>query len=444
MANFDYDVIVAGGGGAGLTAAYRLGSAGHSVLILDKETRLGGRTLSGLAGNSYPFNLGTQFFVGEVGPLADLRKELGIKGRLTAMSPLGLFMKGKFFETRSDFDLLWKLPISVRAKISLALTMKKFQLQAQKFFTPGWIARNSKRMKQLDAQHYSDTIRNIHPEALPFFRLLAGDICANHPEDVSSIGGMVSTMAVGFGDYFVGDEGNESLHKTMLERSNAETRTGAEIVTMQTFSDHVAVTFNSDGMQKTVTAKYLVSALPADVVIRTIPDLPPAKKAALGKVIYGPYVTGVFVTSEDGEARWRKIPAMMSMDTVFGFVVNQSFPFYGEGKGRPGSVLFGMAFTDVAKAFLEKDEQEIRQIFKHDMLKIYPEMEGVLKQVIVQKWTHGLPGFRPGAFEETPLRGAPHGRIHFAGDYTADINASLRAAVASAETCAAAIIRDMH
>jgi len=64
MANFDYDVIIAGGGGAGLTAAYRLGSAGYSVLIVEKEIRMGGRTLSGQAGNAYPFNLGTQVFCG--------------------------------------------------------------------------------------------------------------------------------------------------------------------------------------------------------------------------------------------------------------------------------------------------------------------------------------------------------------------------------------------
>lgn len=443
MVNFNYDVIVAGGGGAGLTAAYRLGQAGRSVLIVDKETRLGGRTLSGIAGNTYPYNLGTQFFVGDVGPLADLRRELGIEGRFISLSPLGLFMKGKFVETRSDLDMLMKIPISIPAKLSLAFYMKKFHAQAAKLFNPDWIETHSKQMSRLDSQYYSEAIRNIHPEALPFFRLLAGDICANQPEDVSSIGGMVSTIAVGLGECFMADEGNESLQKAMLQRSGATTLTGAEIVSIRTYRDHVELTYVTDGIERTLTAKYIVSALPADVVLRIIPDLHPAKKAALSNVKYGPYVTGIFVTSEEGDARWRRIPAMVSLDTVFGFVVNQSFPFYGEDKVKPGSVLFGLSFTDNAKILIEKDDDEIRQIFKRDILKIFPEMEKNLKEIVVQKWTHGLPGFRPGAFAETPLRSAPHGRIYFAGDYTADINASLKAAISSAEDCAAAILREL-
>jgi len=359
------------------------------------------------------------------------------------MAPLGVFMAGKLAVTRSNFDMLRQLPISLAAKISLAFNMLKFQTQARKFYKPGWISRNGQRMRELDRQCYSEAIQDIHAEALPFFRLLAGDLCANQPEDVSSIGGMVSTIALAFGDCFVGEEGNESLHKAMLQLSGADTVNGAEVKAMRSYPDHVELTFYHEGGERTATAKYMVSALPADVVLSTVPDLDPAKRAALGNVIYGPYITGVFITCEEGDARWRRLPMMVSFDTAFGFVVNQSFAFYGEGKGKPGSVIFGMAFTENAKALMEKEEEEIRQIYRADMLKIFPEMETVLKEVIIQKWTHGLPGFRPGAYGETSLRKEPHGRIYFAGDYTADINGSLRVAVISAEECAAAIIREL-
>ena len=40
----EYDVIVVGGGLAGLTAARDLGESGRSVLLLEARDRLGGRT----------------------------------------------------------------------------------------------------------------------------------------------------------------------------------------------------------------------------------------------------------------------------------------------------------------------------------------------------------------------------------------------------------------
>lgn len=436
MANFDYDVIVAGGGGAGLTAAYRLGSAGYSVLILEKDARFGGRTMSGMAGNAYPYNLGTQFLVSDVGPLADLRRELGISGRFTANSPIGVFMHGKLTESRSNFEMLRKLPISLPAKVSLAFHMLKLQSQAYKFYNPNWITKNPQKMHALDQRAYSEMLRGVHPEALPFFRFLASDLCANEPEDVSSIGGVASTIALAHGDCFVGDEGNDVLHRVLLERSGADTVPGAEIVEMRSQADHAEVRYLKNGVEQVATAKYIVSALPSYAVAKTVVDLPSNKKAALQKVLYGSGVTGIFITSEEFDAKWRKLPMMVSFDTVFGLLVNQSFPFYGEGKGQPGSAISALAFTDKAKALLEQDEDEIRQVYKRDILKIFPDMEPFITEIVIQKWPHALPGYRPGAYAETALRKAPFGRIYFAGDYTAEVNSSLRIAVISGEECA--------
>src|SRR5918992_3458642 len=52
MAHDDFDVIVVGGGFAGLTAARELGHAGRRVLVLEARDRLGGRAYtSHLAGS---------------------------------------------------------------------------------------------------------------------------------------------------------------------------------------------------------------------------------------------------------------------------------------------------------------------------------------------------------------------------------------------------------
>ncbi|MCB0018616.1 MAG: FAD-dependent oxidoreductase, partial [Anaerolineales bacterium] len=53
----DADVVVIGGGLAGLTAALALGQAGRQVILLEKAAALGGRAASQQK-EGYTFNLG--------------------------------------------------------------------------------------------------------------------------------------------------------------------------------------------------------------------------------------------------------------------------------------------------------------------------------------------------------------------------------------------------
>lgn len=68
----DVDVVVVGGGLAGLSAARRLVTAGRTVAVLEARDRVGGRTRGGLLSNGVPVEMGGQW----VGPTQDAVLEL--------------------------------------------------------------------------------------------------------------------------------------------------------------------------------------------------------------------------------------------------------------------------------------------------------------------------------------------------------------------------------
>jgi monoamine oxidase len=70
----EIDVIVIGGGVAGLAAARDLGAAGKQVLLLEARERLGGRVFTQY-GNGYPVELGAEFIHGRPPEILELAAE---------------------------------------------------------------------------------------------------------------------------------------------------------------------------------------------------------------------------------------------------------------------------------------------------------------------------------------------------------------------------------
>src|SRR5690348_8153515 len=109
----DCDVVVVGGGVAGLTAARGLAEAGLSVILLEAAERVGGRVLTvRLPGCDLPVEAGAEFVHGRPLEMTALAEEAG----------LTLFEReGKFYSFENErlggaewedsaFDVLDKLP----------------------------------------------------------------------------------------------------------------------------------------------------------------------------------------------------------------------------------------------------------------------------------------------------------------------------------------------
>lgn len=122
--NGSTDVVVIGGGLAGLTAAVRLGRAGHAVTLLEKAGAPGGRAITTRKGG-FSLNLGPHaLYVSGAG--RPILKELGVAvhGRPPAVTGGFAFDRGKLHTLPAGFVSLLTtglLPLSAKLEVARLL-----------------------------------------------------------------------------------------------------------------------------------------------------------------------------------------------------------------------------------------------------------------------------------------------------------------------------------
>ncbi|CAG7646077.1 hypothetical protein PAESOLCIP111_05094 [Paenibacillus solanacearum] len=120
-----YDVAVAGGGIAGLTAAIYAAKAGKRTIVMEKRERLGGRAVTDKINGAY-FNLGGHALY--FGDAQTTFRELGVRlqGNQPSTEALGIW-KGKVSTFPMGIGSLLGTPLlSLKGKVELAGWLAKF------------------------------------------------------------------------------------------------------------------------------------------------------------------------------------------------------------------------------------------------------------------------------------------------------------------------------
>ena len=418
------DAIVIGGGIAGMSAAWRLR---HSdVLVLEGSNRIGGRLRSERRG-AYWLNWGGHVFGGE-GSFADnLLKEVGVDALNLQGSFAALAYKGKVLNDGNVNFYPFRLPISwsarweiVKAGIKVMRAVNAYGKVNKPRKGEDYRVRQQRIYDFMADKTFSEFTGPLSEEADAFFRPTVSR-SSGDPEEISAGAGvgyflLVWDKSSGLARNIVG--GAATLPQAIAHTLGDKVKLGAEVLEVIQHRDHVEVTYKSDGKEVTEQARYAVITTPAAITHRITKNLDPLVHDALGKIQYGHYVSGAFLTNETGRRPWDSVYAYCTPQRSFNIAFNMSnLVRTMESERQPGSSFMVFSPAKLARDLINLPDEKVLEIYRKDLEEVFPGFGSLVVEQSVQKFHLGLAYCFPGRNKLQPLLMRTPRRIYLAGDY---------------------------
>ncbi|WP_420144332.1 flavin monoamine oxidase family protein [Sphingobium sp.] len=418
-------ILIAGGGVAGLSAAWRLREAGHDDFrLIEMEGETGGNARSGRnAVSAYPLGAhylpvpneearGLRHMLRQLGMIVGDRDGRPVYDPLQLCADLAerLLWQGKWQE-----GLVPKTGLSAKDKADLAAfdrAMADFSHRRDAQGRPAFaipIAYSARdadllALDRIDFAQWLDQRGWTSPVLRAHVRYACRDDYGTEPGDVSAWAGIhYFASRRGFAADGAGDneltwpQGNGRLTTLMAERLRGRIATG-----------QVAYRARQDGDGATVdifdTAKGHSIRYRADAVIMAMPHFIAGR--LLGQSVgtdhsYAPWlianVTVDRVPGGKGSAlAWDNVSATSAS---LGYVVATHQSASREG---PSVLTWYMALSDMPPAsarrlLIERSDADWRRIVRDDMLTMNPDLDGAIRSIDLWKWGHAMirptPGF---------------------------------------------------
>jgi protoporphyrinogen/coproporphyrinogen III oxidase len=434
------DVVIVGGGIAGLSAAWRLRH--RDVLLLEAGDRLGGRMRSDPFGE-YWLNYGAHLFPAPGSLVDGMARECGLETVPVTGSMMGLAVGSTLLDNGRVETYPLRLPLSVRDRIAFAKAGVKVQRAVARYH------RLEQRYDFEDHRTFGEFLGPLPPAVEDIFSCAAHRATAELDELSAGCGiGLFARVWGGKRSLIARNllGGSGRLPAALGLELGDRARTGCRVHAITPDGDGLVV--HHDGGD--VSARHVIVAAQAPHAAPLVAPLAEEAGAALSQLTYGAFLSVAVQTGETTAMPYDDVYAMATPGRVFDMFTNQAHALRTGGPRRPGGSLMLFAGARGAAELMRETDDVIIERFLADLHELYPQTRSVVAGVTVQRWELGNVYARPGRGRLQPsLEGAlgAHENLHLAGDYFAElgnIEAAARTGRAAAERVDARIREVTH
>ena len=435
-----HDVVVIGGGIAGLSAAWRLRH--RDVLLLEAGDRLGGRMRSDVRGD-YWLNYGAHLFPGPGSLVGGMARECGLETVPVTGGMMGLAL-GSTVLTRGRVESYpFRLPLSTRDRVAFVKAGVKIQRAVARY------KRLERRYDFEDDRTFGEFIGPLPPAVHAIFSCAAHRATAELDQLSAGCGiGLFALVWGGKGSLIVRNllGGSGRLPAALGRELGDRARTGCHVDAIR--PDGAELVVHADGEE--IRARQVIVAAQAPHAAPLVAPVAEPAAAALAQLTYGAFLSVAVETAETTAMPYDDVYAIATPGRVFDMFTNQAHALRAGGPRRPGGSLMLFAGADAAAALMRERDEVIVERFLTDLHGLFPETRNAIAGATVQRWQLGNVYARPGRGRlQAALEGAlgTHENLHLAGDYFAElgnIEAAARTGLAAAERVDARIREVTH
>jgi oxygen-dependent protoporphyrinogen oxidase len=418
------EAVVVGAGIAGLAAAWELRD--RDVLVLEASDRIGGRIKSEPRGR-YWLNFGAHVFGGAGSATGRLFEQAGVDAVTVPGVLTGVALNGRVMSTGRVETYPLRLPLTFAERLALMRLGIRLRLAVSRYGgiarpRPGepWTDRQARMLAYLGDHSFADFLGRL-PKTVDSIIRPTIQRSSGEPEDVAAGYGvgyfhLVWNRGEGLSRNVIG--GPSTFTEKLATDLGGRIQTGSQVQEVASEGDGVRVHYVREGESCEVHARFAVVATPAFVTREVMRGLPEETDAALGQIVYGPYVVAAFLTGETVSMGYDHVYAMAVANKSFNMLFNMANVLRARDPRRePGGSLMVYSGASLGRRLMELDDEKIISTYLDDLKDVYPEANSVIREVVVQRWERGLPYPKPGRDRLQPALEHSLGNVYLAGDY---------------------------
>lgn len=434
-----HDVIIVGGGAAGLGTAYYLRDSGLDVLILESGHDIGGRShtvqLAGTSANS------GAMFVYRGTKTEELVHELGIPTVPFLPKTYGIHMNGKTVVAETNEDVVAGLNLTECEKTELMKFIDTSLTEYQDYVND---RTSAGELDKLSNETVAERIDGLQPSVRDIISTAIRGGAVGNPNNVSAkyaLRYFASYLAREKNNRLFALDGMQAIPRAILKhlpqhsvRYNTRVK---DVALLDEGSGVYEVLAAGEGGEEKFRARHVVLAVPAPVVPDVVKDLPVWKTSALKRVTTPGSTTLNIVADVEGLPDFKDWAFIVTVGMPFDAIIN---PVPGGTEDTSRENIVQLTCYGNSSGYLPgfaDDQQRVAQ-WMEDVYTVAPQLRGRVLGVHAQTWEHCFALLSPERAEALPELQRSIGSLHFAGDYTSE-TAGTHGAYSEAERVAALI-----